>query len=321
MSERGGPTRRRFIHLLAAAGAAPFLPRLWSVEGFEWTGTALGAGARMLLLGLPERTAKKVVETCLEEVERLESIFSLHRKGSELSRLNEDGVLVNPSLDLVRLLQASKWLNRLTGGLFDPTIQPLWRFYAEFYASRRDLARPPADAISHLVARIGLDRVRVGAGLIRLDPGTGITLNGIAQGYITDRIADVMRRCGLNNVLLDIGEVLALDGRLDGSPFEIAVPESGLSLALANAALATSSAGSLLFEVGDGLSHILNPRSGSTESPWRSLSVQHSSATIADGLSTALVLADADHVRRVAALLPGLRVWATRREGDTLVVG
>ena len=41
-------------------------------------------------------------------------------------------------------------------------------------------------------------------------PGMAITLNGIAQGYITDRIATLLQDAGMGDVLLDIGEVRAL---------------------------------------------------------------------------------------------------------------
>ena len=38
--------------------------------------------------------------------------------------------------------------------------------------------------------------------------GMAATLNGIAQGYITDRVADRLRAEGMTSVLVDMGEVL-----------------------------------------------------------------------------------------------------------------
>ena len=86
-------------------------------------------------------------------------------------------------------------------------------------------------------------------------------MNGIAQGFITDQIAVLLHRHGFDSVLVDIGEVRAL-GMRDGShPFQVAIKESGQTLDLAEAALATSSASSLTFSTrkGSATSCILRP--------------------------------------------------------------
>lgn len=314
------PTRRRLLKILAAAGAAVCTTGFRGHPAFEWQGTALGADVRIILLDADAALAAQAARACMAEIERLERIFSLYLDQSELSRLNRQGVLEQPSLELKVLLQTSQLLHRITGGLFDPTVQPLWRAYATWYEARPGQGPLPAAEVSALLSRIGLDRVQVDHD-IRLLPGTQITLNGIAQGFITDRVADILRRHGLEHVLLDLGEVSALGGRPDGTPFKVAIRESDLQLLVADASLATSSAGSLMFSSEENLAHILNPANGRTASPWRGITVRHRSATLADGLSTALVLADLDTLEAVADRVRGVRVWATRRDGTTLVFG
>lgn len=315
------PTRRSLIRLLAASSAAACTPCLADSGTCEWQGTALGADARILLLGLGRAAAEETVRACLAEIERLERIFSLHREDSEITRLNRGGKLRPASLDMTLLLRQCKLLHRLTGGLFDPTVQPLWRGYAEWYAGRPDRAPLPGGAVASLIGRIGLHRAHIDADAVRLAEGTELTLNGIAQGYIADRVADLLRRRGLSHVLLDLGEVRALDRQLDGRPFEIAIRESGLRLEIANTALATSAADALSFAPAQALCHILNPETGLTSSPWRCVTVQHPSATVADGLSTALVLADQGAVRRIVGRIPNTRVWATGPDGAAATFG
>ena len=66
----------------------------------------------------------------IDEIDRLEDIFSLHRLGSQLSRLNTDGRLTAPARDLREALAASAHWTKTTEGAFDPAIQPLWQYWA-----------------------------------------------------------------------------------------------------------------------------------------------------------------------------------------------
>ena len=43
--------------------------------------------------------------------------------------------------------------------------------------------------------------------------GAAITLNGIAQGYATDRVVDVLRARGLSTTLVNMGEIRAIGAR------------------------------------------------------------------------------------------------------------
>ena len=46
--------------------------------------------------------------------------------------------------------------------------------------------------------------------------GAAITLNGIAQGYATDRVVDMLRTGGLSTTLVNMGEIRAIGARADG---------------------------------------------------------------------------------------------------------
>ncbi len=310
---------RRALLLLAATGAVVLPAAERPAATVEWTGHALGADARMLFLGADRREAEREIRDCLDEIERLERIFSLHREDAEIVRLNRNGELLHPSLDLLRLLELSKDLSRRTGGLFDPTIQPLWRLLADWYAGEADRGPPPHARVAAATASIGMDRVELAGDRVRLAGGAGLTLNGIAQGYITDRVADRLRRRGWTSVLIDIGEVVALGSRTDGRPFDIGVRDGALRIALAGEALATSSASSLVISRRRRLGHLIDPRSAASPDHWRSVTVRSRTATMADGLSTALALAAPDEIGALVGRFPGTRVWATRPDGATTV--
>ncbi|MGI9499927.1 MAG: FAD:protein FMN transferase, partial [Geminicoccaceae bacterium] len=145
------PTRRRLLTVMGAAAGMTLLPGIGStatVPRWTWRGNALGAKAEMTLVHPDEATAKKLIRLAVDEIERLENVFSLYREDSELVRLNRSGHIDAPSPDLAALLSIARHFSELTDGAFDVTVQPLWRLYAEHFSSPdADPNGPPAAAI------------------------------------------------------------------------------------------------------------------------------------------------------------------------------
>ena len=166
-------------HALGAGGAgAQGAIGQGALRVTDWRGIALGAEAR-LILAHPD--SDRLVAAALDELARLERIVSLYRRDSELSRLNAAGMLDAPSTELVELLALAGLVHDATGGVFDPSIQPLWAAYAAAGAEGRAPTDPERTAA---LARVGWEGVTVDPGRITLRPGMALTLNGIAQGYI-----------------------------------------------------------------------------------------------------------------------------------------
>ena len=145
------PTRRRFLGIAASAGGLALLPirtaRAASSDLHIWRGVALGADACLQLHHPDPAESNRLIRLCLEEVGRLERLFSLYRPDSALVRLNRTGELADPPMDMVRLLSEAARFSRLTDGAFDVTVQPLWRLYADHFArSGADPAGPPPAA-------------------------------------------------------------------------------------------------------------------------------------------------------------------------------
>jgi thiamine biosynthesis lipoprotein len=289
--------RRRFLNISAAAlavpGAAPA-----ATETRRWTGRALGADVRIALTG-PKRAVAKAVTDCTALLQEVEAEFSLFEESSALSRLNRTGTLIAPSARMQAVLDMADKVHRWTGGRFDPTVQPLWRTL--FTGGDVETAR----------RAIGWDRVHVDADAIRLGPGQALTLNGIAQGFATDLVADLLRLRGFETALVDLGEMRAL-----GGPWQVGLsdPVQGMLArqGLTDAARATSSPGAMQLGA---RGHILDPL-GSLDPQWSTVSVEANSAALADGLSTAMVFASRDEVARVKARVPGVqRVWLVSGDG------
>ena len=71
-------------------------------------------------------------------------------------------------------------------------MHPLWDLYAaHFSGNPADEKGPASEKISEALARVGHGAIDFGAEHVRFQrQGMAITLNGIGQGYITDRVAE-----------------------------------------------------------------------------------------------------------------------------------
>lgn len=282
--------RRRFLQIVAAAVALP--GRVMAET--TWQGVALGADVSVTLRGKCGEGAIAGVQGILRA---MEAEFSLFDPESSVSCLNRDGRLV-PGAGFRALCEASDEAHRLTGGLFDPTVQPLWRARA---AGRDERKARQA---------IGWDRVRLGEE-VRLGRGQALTFNGIAQGFATDRVREYLAAQGFGPALINIGEYAALGGQFN---IGISDPEFGLlgRRHLSDSAIATSSP--LATPLAGG-SHILGPRG---EMPvWSTVSVEAENATLADALSTAMVFLDRQAIEALMARDKRIRsVTLISPEGD-----
>jgi FAD:protein FMN transferase len=293
-------TRRRVLFiggtLLGGALASTAIASELSVV--RWKGQALGAHAQMELVGVDPQKAKAIFRDVEAEIARLEAIFSLYRTDSSLMRLNREGRLTNPPPELLEILTLSSTMHEQTFGLFDPTVQPLFAFYASYFSGGQNAGKTPDARTTHeVVARVGFDKVRFDARSVSFaKKGMALTLNGIAQGYITDRIGDLLRQQGFANLLLDIGEISAIGAGRDGQGWRVGIRRSvedetvSTRLRVSDRAVATSMMFGTTFDEGRKAGHILHPRVGLVQASNANATVVDRRAARADALSTAAIL-------------------------------
>ena len=290
-------TRRRVLGLMAASAAALRSPIAFAeVPLTRWRGYALGADAE-LTIRHPDRTrARRAIEDCVAEIERIERVFSLYRRDSALSTLNTAGALDAPPAELADVLSSAAHVSEISDGAFDVTVQPLWNVYARTRGNATDLET----ALERARPLIGWRRLTVARDRIAFqDTGMAATLNGIAQGHATDRIADRLRRHGFDHVLTNLGEFRALGERAAGEPWRVGVAwpdreELATVLGLSDQAVATSSPLATPFDADAKTHHLFDPRTGRSVRGWTSVSVIAPTAMYADALSTAIAVAPKD---------------------------
>ena len=308
-------SRRRFITFVAAAAGLPLLLKAGGAQArlVRWEGIALGGPASIQLYHTNEAVAQQAIAAALAELRRLEKIFSVYRADSAISKLNRQGRLDAAPADLITMLERGLSLAKISDGVYDPTVQPLWNLYfSHFNAANPDPAGPAAQDIAAALALVDWRSVEVDRAAKRIAfarPGMGLTLNAGAQGYITDHVADQLRAHGFDRMLVDMGEPRVFSAKPDGSAWRIGIANPAdrnstvTSLDVVDKCIATSGGyGTILDEAGR-FTHIFDTRTGGTAPAMFSVSVVAPSGMAADGLSATMLMASVD--KRQAILKAG----------------
>jgi thiamine biosynthesis lipoprotein len=229
---------------------------------------------------------------------------------------------------MVTLLRASLSYAELTGSAFDPTVQPLWQLYQQHFAAERpDPAGPSSAQLADALAKVGHDGLRVAADrVVLLKRGAAITLNGIAQGFATDRVVELLRSAGLSTTLVDMGEIRAIGARPDGAPWRIGLADSNQpddlteTIELVDRAVATSAGTGFQFDAAGRFTHLFDPRTGRSPALYRSISVIAPTATEADALSTGFSLMPLSDIQHIVSGRHDLQVRIVDLDGQHLRV-
>src|SRR6185503_9247447 len=325
-------TRRRVLRIVAAVAGLPVMiaavrATAPKAQFHSWHGEVLGAVSELTLWHSDADFAQRAIRRVRGEIERFERMFSLYRPDSAISRLNKDGRLSKPSRELRELVDESQRLGTLSGGAFDISVQPLWRLYEAHFWSHTEI-QPDIAARARDVARALVDYRQIdsgSAGIAFARGGMAITLNSIAQGYITDAIADMLRNEGFENAVVDLGEIRALGRHPDGRPWRLGIrsgrASSGVerTVELDDMALAVSGGYGTTFEPSGRYHHIFDPHTGASANALVDVAVIGPKATAANGLSTAICAAGEARAPMLLAAYPGTRAILTRLDGTSMM--
>lgn len=233
-------------------------------------------------------------------LEAFEGELSAWRPGSALNRLNAApaGEWSPVSPRLAGIVADALAVAALTGGAFDPTVEPLLGPWGHGPAARTGPPPPPAE-LERLRAAVDWRRLAV-----RTDPpavrraraDTQVDLSSPAKGRATDELSDLAHRLGATNHLAAVGGDLRAAGHGPagaGWPVGIARPGPGepalaRRLHLRDAALSTSGNDRNRAPVGPaGAGHLLDPRTGRpAESSLIAVSVRAATSQRASALAT-----------------------------------
>jgi len=265
-------------------------------EVVRWSQPLMGTVLNLTVYGPDRDRCEEVIQKTVSTMTRLEAVLSRHRADSALSRLNRQGRLEDPDGHLLEVLSLAQGINRQSSGAFDVTVLPLVQLY-ESLKGRHHI--PAGQALALARERVGFDNVQLDDEVISLKkPGMGLSLDGIAKGYIVDQGVAVLKENGFENVYLEAGGDLMVCGqKANRSPWRIGLrsprprPDARpVILKISDRAVATSG-DYLQFYTSDLQNHhIIDPKSGFSPPELASCTVSAPNVALADGLATAVMV-------------------------------
>lgn len=305
--------RRSFVQFGLGLGAAVSRvqaeERVWASR----TLNAMGTSMSLQVAHADAAHAERALDAAIAEIRGVEDRMSLFRDDSAICELNRTGRLDHPHPDLLEILRTAQDVARRSQGVFDVTVQALWQVFAEAQKQGRLPTRKEVQAARQ---RVGWRGLEVSERALRLHPGMGITLNGIAQGYAADKVKKRLQGMGIAHALVNTDEWASLGQPAHAGDWILGVanPRDAQAfvtrIALQGRCVATSADNECTFSPDFVNHHIFDPRTGYSPTELSCVSVMAPTCVMADALTKVMFMAG------WSGALPLAQAWGV----DVLIV-
>lgn len=233
----------------------------------------------------------------------LDSALSIYKSYSLINQFNNSEKGITMDEHLFKVVKRSLKIWKESNGIFDISILPIVEAWG--FGVKRHSNQPSDQTIEKALSCSGSDKLHViERQLIKDIPCLKIDVNGIAQGYSVDVIADYIESRGVKNYLIEIGGEIRVKGRkypgnqvmrigIEQPADDDEKEESGISkiIELKGGAITTSGNYRKYLQNGSKkLSHLMDPKTGRPlENELISVTVRTSNAMSADGYDNVLI--------------------------------
>ena len=268
-------------------------------------GFSMNTLIRISVMGKDEQRMAGALAGAFALLEGLDSELSLYREGSALSKINAQAGQENPvpvPPDVRAVIEDARRISRLTGGVFNPLIGPITKLW-KINQDPRDSASFTLPAQASLDAALALTApgvLEVGEAGVRLARrGAALDLGGIAKGYASSKIAELLRGRGIDSALIDLGGNIQVVGTRGGAPWNIGVRDplhprqAPIAVLQASDTAIITSGGYERYKIIDGVrySHFFDPRTGMpVQGDLLSATLVTPDGSAADALATAFMI-------------------------------
>ena len=245
----------------------------------------------------PTDNAEAVIRQAFQEIERLETVLSEWREGSDISKINQlaGKKPVKVGDDTLRVVDAGLDVSAWSRGAFDLSWAALWGLY-DF---RPDSIKiPSADEIAPRLALIDYENIRVSKKyktVFLKKRGMAIGTGGIAKGYALDHAGAILRGGGVDDYMIFGGGQVQVHGKRSGRPWRVGIQHprdpNTYFAALESTGASFSTSGDYEHAVFDGAGkrwhHIIDTKTGRPADKSLSVTIMTAEGIYADALSTA----------------------------------
>ena len=291
------------------AEAVKFNNKLYKVSE---TKLAMGTFISITLIHPSRDEAEEAKGQAFKEIKRLTGLMNRFDSATAVGQLNKEGFINELPPELAQVIADSLDYSRISRGTFDITVKPVVDLFKDNFNGKK-LTPPSEDKIKQMISRVGSEKIELNGRTVRFKKnGMGITLDGIAKGYIVDRAADILISRNIKNFLINAGgDIRAMGVRADRKPWTVAIEDPQKKrkypdiIHMTNGAIATSGNYEIYFDYEKMFHHIINPHTGLSPATNTSVSVIAPSTMEADALSTSVFVMEPSQGTMFINSLPG----------------
>ncbi|MBX3241501.1 MAG: FAD:protein FMN transferase [Chitinophagaceae bacterium] len=230
----------------------------------------------------------------------LDNSLSIYKPNSVISRFNRSRKSLRIDKHLETVVVKAKGVWKDTDGVFDITVQPLVKAWG--FGNETISRLPDSPTINSILPCVGTEMLRIAKNrLYKQQKCVTIDVNGIAQGYSVDVIADFLEQNQLASYLVEIGGEIRIKGnKPDGEKMKIGIEAPGglenetvmQKIITLNEGAVTTSGNYRKFHESEGkrINHIINPVTGyPVENELISVTVIAKDAITADAYDNTLL--------------------------------
>jgi len=318
----GPMNRRSFLKLsgilgigIASATAIPtwaeavrFNRKLYKISK---TRLAMGTFVSMTLLHPSRDQAEDAMGEAFFEIDRLSRSMSRFDETTAVTLLNREGFLKDVPPEVGEVVKRALEYYRISNGAFDISVKPVVDLFKERFSKGKKM--PPTEGeLREALRLVNASNIEFEGSSLRFKhPGMGITLDGIAKGYIVDRASHVLAKHRIKNHLINAGgDIRTMGHRRDKQPWTIAVQDPQKKkhypdiIHMTDGAIATSGNYEIYFDKEKMFHHIINPNTGLSPDESTSVSVLAETTMDADALSTSVFVMNPERGTRFINSLP-----------------
>jgi len=315
LREHGYMNRRDFLKISGVAGlglatcamgaplaeAVKFDKKLYKVSKSR---IGMGTIVSITVLSPSRDHAEEAMAIAFEEIERLTKLMSRYDPVTPLAQMNRNGFLEEAPPELSFVIKKSMYYHQISNGLFDITVKPVLDLFTESIKGPKRIP-PNKEKIIDLLELVDAKLISLnGKTIFFKKNGMGITLDGIAKGYIVDKAIEKLMKRGIKHALINAGgDIRTVGDKGNNRPWRIAIEDPGVAV-ITNRSIATSGNYEVFFDKEKIFHHIVNPKTGLSPIINISVSVQAPTAMEADALSTTLFILDPAKGTRLINSLP-----------------
>lgn len=303
---------------------------------FKITGQAQGTTYSASYFATDSLVTQSQIDSILNVIDLSMSLYKPNSTINKFNQMPKGKMKIDTHMKNV--LIKSFQINKETNGFFDVTIQPLmslWGFYKEESNNVPDTSR-----IKHLLRITGMNKIGLRKDFLsKANNHMEIDLNGIAQGYSVDVVADFIEAKGITSYVVELGgEIRAKGPKPDRKPIKIGIErpptvdlnDNGLTHIITFKEGAVTTSGDyrkyIVFD-GKKYGHIINPKTGyPINKEIMSVTVFAKKAIDADGYDNALMLMSVEKALKFVEAKKDIEAYIIykKKDGkiaDTLTTG